>query len=425
MWRMTRPAALAAVLLLYGLPLFGRPEFLLRYASDPFSRPELRGSCGTCHVNPKGSGPRNAFGRAFDRNDHRVTPAFRLQWPDHFLQNISAEVPGPQEAPLKATWAAGKDEEVLVEIGGEQYLLNRAEGSVQKVDAAEVQAFRTPPPVPPRAEDPEEVLESQPTLEYYLVNLPTNRVRPPRSLHLRFSHRFDDPTFKGPDRFGNLFGFDSFSISSFGIEVGLLQRVSFVTYRSPIPLRLGGPTIEMGPVFHLLQQDQRVPVSLSFRATVEGQQNFSERFTTNLVPVISRSIGNVAELFVVPTFNLGVPRRTLNSALPPGEFGPGLLPGDRRDLTPGELRNHMVSVGLGASIRIRPRTALIVEWRPRVAGFRRLGSRNTFAFGIQRSTNRHVFGLTFSNTQSTTTTRSLTDGLDDLRIGFNLYRRLW
>ena len=295
-------------------------------------------------------------------------------------------------------------------------MLNRAEGSVQKVDAAEAQAFRTPPPVPPRAEEPEEVLEPRPTFDYYLVNLPTNRARPPRSLHLRFTHRFDDPAFKGPDRLGNLFGFDSYSISSLGVEVGLLQRVSFVTYRSPIPRRLGGPTIELGPVFHLLQQDQRVPVSLSFRATVEGQQNFTERFTTNLVPVISRSIGNVAELFVVPTFNLGVPRRTLNSVLPPGKD---------RDLTSGELRDHMVSVGLGASIRIRPRTALIVEWRPRVAGFRRLVSRNTFAFGIQRSTNRHVFGLTFSNTVSSTTTRSLTDGLDDLRIGFNLYRRLW
>ena len=99
---MTRPAALAAMVLLYSLPLFGRPEFLLRYASDPFSRPELR-TCGTCHINPEGSGPRNAFGRAFDRNDHRVTTKFRLQWPDHFLSTISAEVPGPQAAPLKAT----------------------------------------------------------------------------------------------------------------------------------------------------------------------------------------------------------------------------------------------------------------------------------------------------------------------------------
>ena len=406
---MTKPAALVVLLSLYGSPLFGRPEFLLRYASDPFSRPELR-TCSTCHINPEGGGPRNAFGRAFDRNDHRVTPGFRLQWPDHFLSTISAEVTGPQQAPLKATWAAGKEEEVLVEIGSQQYLLNRAEGSVKKLEAAEAQAFRTPPPVPPPAAEPEEVLERRPTFDYYLVNLPTNRVRPPRSLHLRFSHRFDDPPFKGTGRLRDLFGFDSFSRSSLGIEMGLLRWVSFVTYRTPYPRSTSGPTIELGPVFHLMQQGDRAPLSLSFRATVEGEHNFTERFTTKLVPVVSRSIGDVAELFVVPTFSLNVPRRTLTFDFP---------------LTPGETRDHLVSVGVGASIRIRPRTALIVEWRPRVSGFRGLGSRNTFAFGIQRSTNRHVFALTSSNTQSTTTTRSLTDGLDDLRIGFNLYRRLW
>ena len=420
---MTKPAALVVLLSLYGSPLFGRPEFLLRYASDPFSRPELR-TCSTCHVNPEGSGPRNAFGRAFDRNDHRVTPGFRLQWPDHFRSTISAELTGPQQAPLKATlkatWAAGKEEEVLVEIGSQQYLLNRAEGTVKKLEAAEAQAFRTPPPVPLPAAEPEEVLERRPTFDYYLVNLPTNRMRPPRSLHMRFTHRFSDPPFKGTGRLRDLFGFDSLSRSSFGIEMGLLRRVSFVTYRTPYFLQfpppcigdcaVGGPTIEMGPVFHLLHERDRDPLSLSLRTTVEGQANFTQRYTVNLVPVVSRSIGDRAELFVVPTFNLNVPRRTLTFDSP---------------RTPGEIRDHLVSVGVGASIRIRPRTALIVEWRPRVAGFRGRLSRNTFAFGIQRSTNRHVFALTFSNTQSTTTTRSLTDGLDDLRIGFNLYRRLW
>ena len=134
-----------------------------------------------------------------------------------------------------------------MEIGGQQYLLNRAESSVKKVEAAEAQAFRTPPPVPPRAAEPEEVLERRPTFDYYLVNLPTNRVRPPRSLHLRFNHRFDDPAFKGTGRLGNLFGFDSFSRSSFGIEMGLLRWVSFLTYRTPYPRGAGRSDHRDGP----------------------------------------------------------------------------------------------------------------------------------------------------------------------------------
>jgi hypothetical protein len=28
--------------------------------------------CGSCHINPQGGGPRNAFGRAFARNGHRL-----------------------------------------------------------------------------------------------------------------------------------------------------------------------------------------------------------------------------------------------------------------------------------------------------------------------------------------------------------------
>ncbi len=409
---------LAALTLLFHQPLLARPEFLARFASDLFSRPERRTTCSTCHLNPAGGGPRNEFGRAFARNGFIVTPSLRLQWPDRFVPSLDAQAPVRdatlQGASLRATWAAGNDDAVLVEINGEQYLLNRVLATVAKVEAAQVQAYLTEPPLPSASSAaplvPVEQLKIPPTFDYYLVNLPTNRAYPPGSLHLRFTHRFSDPLSQGTGRLRNLFGLDSFSTSSFGVEMGLLKRVSFMTYRTPYPHSAGGPTIEMGPIFHLLQQEGRVPLSLSFRGTVEGEQNFTERFTANLVPVLSRSIGYRAELFLAPVFNLGVPRRTLTSDFP---------------LTPGEARDHLISVGVGGSFRIRPRTALVAEWRPRVAGFRGLESRNAYSFAIQRTTNRHVFGLTFSNTQSTTTTRSLTDGQDDFRIGFNLYRRIW
>ncbi len=394
--------------------LFGRPEFFARFAADPFSKPEWRTAmCATCHINPKGGGQRNEFGRAFARNGFMVTPELRLNWPDRFVPSLSSDARADGTA-LKVTWAAGRDDAVLVEINGMQFLVNRVLTTVEKVEAPQVQAYLTEA-APPSASSavpvvPLEELQNPATKDHYLVNLPTNRARSAGSLHLRFSHRFSDPVASGTGRFRDLFGFDSFSRSSFGLEVGLLKRISFVTYRSPYPHVTGGPTIEMGPVFSLLHQDQRIPLSLSFRVTVEGQHNFTERFTTNLVPVFSRSFSNRAEIFFVPTFDLAVPRRTLTADFP---------------LSRGEARDHLISLGLGGSVRIRPQTAIVAEWQPRVSGFRGLGSRNAYSFAIQRSTNRHVFGLTFSNTQSTTTTRTLTDGQDDFRIGFNLYRRIW
>ncbi|HWQ34048.1 MAG TPA: hypothetical protein VNQ79_14455, partial [Blastocatellia bacterium] len=42
------------------------PDYLKLYAADPYSRPELRNQCSTCHLNPQGGGERNSFGRAFE-----------------------------------------------------------------------------------------------------------------------------------------------------------------------------------------------------------------------------------------------------------------------------------------------------------------------------------------------------------------------
>src|ERR1035437_8153782 len=76
-------ALFAAYLFLSGSNVFALPQFLARFSQDPFSRPEYRNKCSTCHINPNGSGPRNPFGTAFEKNKHIVTPEFRRAWPDH------------------------------------------------------------------------------------------------------------------------------------------------------------------------------------------------------------------------------------------------------------------------------------------------------------------------------------------------------
>jgi hypothetical protein len=61
---------------------------------------------------------------------------------------------------------------------------------------------------------------------------------------------------------------------------------------------------------------------------------------------------------------------------------------------------------------------------PRVGGFHATESRNALSFGLQRTTNNHVFELVLSNTLGTTTSQAFSMGTRDFSLGFNLYRRL-
>ena len=150
-------------------------------------------------------------------------------------------------------------------------------------------------------------------------------------------------------------------------------------------------------------------VTVESRLLFVPEKRDSERFqTTNLAFPVSRAISNVAEVFVVPMVSF----RANPLAPSPGPSVPE-----------GETRSHLGVIGLGTSIRFRPRTAFVMEWMPRVAGFRASGTRNAYAFGILRSTNRHVFELVLSNSIATTTSRATTTGSPDFALGVNLYPR--
>ncbi len=387
-------------------PLYGLPDYLLRFVQDPFSRPELRGQCSTCHINPMGTGPRNAFGEAFEKNKHLVTPRFRQAWPSHFLPSVSTDPLAVEGGEMKATFLANEQETIL-EIGGERFRLRAKEGKLEKIEleeAARLIAAPPPPPAPPG--EPKLPLRNQATFDHYLVNLPTTLPYERGRLSLRFTHRFTQPVL-GCDAcapVGDLWGFDSFSYSSLGGQLGITRRLAALVYRSPFQ-----QTLEMGGVFQLLRQEDSEPLAAAVRFSVEGQNNFRDRYTGNLVFPVSRSVSSRAEVFVVPmvSFNANPTPKA------PSEFTP-----------PGETRRHLGAVGLGTSLRFRPRSAVVAEWMPRVAGYRGRDSRNTYSFGILRSTNAHVFELVLTNSFATTTSGAVRTGLPEFSLGFNIYRRL-
>lgn len=384
---------------------FALPVFMMRYSLDLFSRPEYRGQCSTCHINPKGGGPRNPFGTAFEKNKHIVTPQFRHAWPDHFLPSITTNSVPTGGGEMKATFLANEQETVL-EIDGQQYRLKLKEGKLEKIEPEEAAKLIAAPP-PPAPTEPKLPLRDQPTFDHYLVNLPTTLPYEPGVFSMRFTHRFENPVLGCPGctaGIGQLYGLDGFSFSSFGGEVGITRRLAATVYRSPLDT-----TIEMGGVFQLLRQKGKEPFSASIRVTVEGQNNFQQYYTTNLVFPMSRSISTIAELFVVPMVSFNA-----------NPFASQAEPSDPKGIS----RSNQGAIGLGASIRFRPRSAFVMEWNPRVAGYHPIGSRNAYSFGLQRSTNAHVFELLLTNTLGTVTSRAVDFGSDRFALGFNVYRRL-
>jgi hypothetical protein len=397
-------ALFTAGLFLMAANALAMPAFMIRYSQDLFSRPEFRGQCSTCHINPKGGGPRNPFGTAFEKNKHLVTPAFRAAWPDHFLPSVTTNAVPTGGGEMKATMLSNEQETVL-EIDGQHYRLNLKQAKLERLEPQEAARLVAVPP-PPAPAEPKLPLKDQPTFDHYLVNLPTTLPYERGVLSMRFTHRFENPVLgcTSCSGIGQLYGLDGFSFSSFGGEVGITRRLAATVYRSPLDT-----TIEMGGIFQLLRQKGREPFSASLRVTVEGRDNFQANYTTNLVLPVSRSFSNFAELFVDPMFSF--------NANPSAYLA---LPSDPK----GIARRNQAAIGLGASIRFRPRTAFVMEWNPRVAGYHAIDSRNAYSFGIQRSTNGHVFELVLTNTLGTTTSRAVGFGSERFALGFNIYRRL-
>ncbi len=386
---------------LVGVDAMALPAFLLRFSQDPFSKPEFRNQCSTCHINPKGGGPRNLFGTAFEKSNHIVTPQFRRQWPDHFNNSVTASA-----GDLKATLLADGDD-TLLEINGQQYHLNTRTAKLEKIEPAQAAQLAAAPPPPAALPEGKLPLRNQATFDHHLINLPTALPYGKGQLAMRFTHRFSQAVL-GCDKscagIGELYGFDSFSSSSIGGAYGITRRLTATVYRSPFD-----KTIEMGGVFQLLTQKGSEPFSAAVRVSVEGRDNFQKSYTTNLVFPVSRNFRDLAELFVVPMVSFNA-----------NPFADQALPSD----PPGAARQHQAAVGLGASIRFRPRTAFVMEWTPRVAGYHEFDSRNAYAFGIQRTTNGHVFELTLTNTVATTTSRYVSSGHEQFALGFNIFRRL-
>jgi len=256
----------------------------------------------------------------------------------------------------------------------------------------------------------------------YVFSLPTGRRLDRHGLYLNFTHRFVyDPGFMSGERGTTLFGLDGFSISSFGLRFGVTDKLYVSFYRSP---SLVYRPIELGVAYHLLDELDGNPLSATARISVDGQNNFSRNFTTNLELILSRSVTKRGQLYLVPTLNIQNRELISNN-------------GDLNSVPPGLPGFNTFSLGVGGALDIRPSVALVAEVMPTLANGPEMGiHRPSYAFGIQKRVLRHAFTLGFTTSPGTVVSQRAgtratylgepsADTPSGLFIGFDLMRQIY
>ena len=343
---------------------------------------------------------------------------------------------------MKVTFDPSSPGVVFVESAGERVRIDTSNKTVDRIAEAETRATKDESAQVPKKE--RESSKAYEPYDYHVVNIPTPKAVRRHSLNLHFTHRFQEQiTALEREDFDDhiariskdLLGLDSSSVSSFGVTYGFTDRFYANVYRSPLCQPGLCKTIEIGLGYHWLDEAGKSPVAVSTYGSVEGDHNFTERYTYNLQVMIGRSVTRYVNVFFSPAVHINA-----NG----GDRFKEFLASQplAADLKLGE---HSGSFGFGINARVRPTTSLLFEYTPRV-GFKlgqitpvfdpTLGRITGFTndsvaaigFGIEKRIGRHVFSLTFSNTQTTTTSRynssNLALGPDHFTIGFNLFRRL-
>lgn len=337
----------------------------------------------------------------------------------------------------------------IIEVNGEKYRVDSKNKTVVKITSEQAETTNsenktetkpTSETTAQNEEKQESVYDFEPGMEpydYRLINLATPKSVPKGSWNLSFNHRFSQPLNPISESGKNLLGFDSVSVSSFGVSYGITDKLYVSAYRSPLCQKGLCKTIELGIGYHWLDQTKKSPIALTTYASIEGNENFTEEYTYNFQTMISRRVGKRVYLFFSPALTLNANGQHRFNPRAEDYFPVATAANTFR------LPNYTASFGFGAAVMITPKHVALFEFVPRIGfklgqinpifdndfnviGFENV-SKPSIGFGYQWNIGKHSFAVTFSNTQTTTTSRFNSSNLvlspKNMVIGFNLFRR--
>ena len=232
--------------------------------------------------------------------------------------------------------------------------------------------------------------------DFRVVNLPSTLRLPRHGSNFQLTHRFNGNLRAGSfgGNAGNLFGLDQGAAVGLEYRFGIVRHVQASVYRTAID-----KTFQFYGKYDPVRQNHRIPVSLSALVSVEGADNFRERYSPAAAAVASRMIADRFAVYATPVW-------VHNTA--------ALLNVDR----------NTVFVGMGGRVRVRSTVYVVAEMAPRVSGYR--PGKAAYGFAIEKRVGGHMFQVNFNNGQGTTFGQIARGGVPEtLYLGFNLARKFF
>ena len=241
-----------------------------------------------------------------------------------------------------------------------------------------------------------------------VIDLPTARLLPKKTLLFLISHRFLPDVSTGYETF---FGLDGAGVINLSLGYALTDQLLFALARSN-----ERDNVEAQLRYRFMRQGgpRRLPLALALQGSVnwltENPDSYDSPIKFGLQLSATREMAPGLSLAVVP----------------------GILTNPDENEGGEDL---LVTVGLGGRWTFYRQVSLVAEWAPIVTGYAAtrtsglLSRYDHFGTGLEIATAGHVFQIVLTNSVGLSTDRYLRGGdLDvlsgDVRLGFNIFRMI-
>jgi Membrane bound beta barrel domain (DUF5777) len=272
---------------------------------------------------------------------------------------------------------------------------------------------QTPSQNPAPSDAPTSAPARPPQIDLNLINLPTTMSIARHHSYFRLTHRFASDLRRGDfgDQAADLFSLDKGAVIGLEYRFGITSNIQAGIHRSML-----SKTIQMSGRWDALRQGDSMPVALSLTLSVEGLNNFREKYQPAVAITASRTFGDRLALYATPAF-VGATHAV--------DFIPGHEDHDHdTGLEEDEHADHQDTwfMGFGGRLRFSSTGYITGEYTPRLHGYD--PNSGEWGVAIEKRTGGHTLQLNFTNSFGTTFGQLARGGSPhDVYLGFNITRR--